>query len=264
MNYIDYFAKGGKTRSVNKKTRSNEDIQKLFINASGASTPEEFEQKWALCAEANGGEENLVATLNEVVTAYENASDEELMSAFKEVFDSATSVFKCGGKMQRLSQRFARGGAADCGCKKKIPMHQNSGEIGGNLRDRGTAASTSTYPDDEDKSAWTRWNGADVSNYFTGNTLEQHVIRPGIWGTPRRTIRIITNYSNPNRADTTYVDARGTSGRKDPTWFDRFIGAVHSPEFMGGLDTILEGYEPYALNEKETKIIEKNNKKKRK
>lgn len=124
MNYIDYFAKGGKTRSVNKKTRSSEDIQKLLINASGASTPEEFEQKWALCAEANGGEENLVATLNEVVTAYENASDEELMSAFKEVFDSATSVFKCGGKMQRLSQRFARGGAADCGCKKKIPMHQ--------------------------------------------------------------------------------------------------------------------------------------------
>lgn len=120
MNYIDYFAKGGKTRSVNKKTRSSEDIQKLLINASGASTPEEFEQKWALCAEANGGEENLVATLNEVVTAYENASDEELMSAFKEVFDSATSMFKCGGKMQRLSQRFARGGAADCGCKKKI------------------------------------------------------------------------------------------------------------------------------------------------
>lgn len=264
MNYINYFAKGGKS---SKQLPSGEEWQVIIKNALDTDDDNAVTAALNKALQEKGSREKLTEALQ---SAYMDASTEdELYEKIRTVLGvsetstlQSSSVFKCGGKMQRLSQRFARGGAADCGCKKKIPMHQNSGELGGNLRQRGTATSTSTYPDYDDKSAWTRWNGADVANYFNGTTLEQHVVTPGIWGTPRRVVRVIRNYYDPAQADTTYVDARGVTGRKKPTFFDRLFGAIHSPEFMGGLDSTLEGYEPHALNEKETKTIEKKSKNK--
>ena len=74
---------------------------------------------------AKGSEEELLAELSEAYV--QSSSEDELYERVRGVLgvdEQKQSVFKCGGKMQRLSQRFARGGAADCGCKKKIPMHQ--------------------------------------------------------------------------------------------------------------------------------------------
>lgn len=140
MNYIDYFAKGGKTRSVNKKTRSENEAIELLYKISNSSSAEDFDQKMQLYAKVYGKDD-----WDKLLSNVQNASisDEELAEAYMPRFeemsqiaeqkgisiDGTSSVFKCGGKMQRLSQRFAKGGATDCGCKKKIPMHQGGKEI---------------------------------------------------------------------------------------------------------------------------------------
>lgn len=121
MNYIDYFAKGGKTRrtKTQKYSQSEQDnaIMSVLKEALGVKTDEEVIQMYQ--AAAGNNPEEFDAQLSSILESA--SSKEEAYAAIQELFTpKANSVFKCGGKMQRLSQRFARGGAADCGCKKKI------------------------------------------------------------------------------------------------------------------------------------------------
>jgi hypothetical protein len=92
-----------------------------------------------------------------------------------------------------------------------------------------------------------------VKNIFSGNTLEQNVVTPGIHGVPRRIIREITNYDIPADADTLYRDANGLTGKRNPGFIDRLFGNVHSDKFMDRVDSILDGMEPRQLSEREVK-----------
>lgn len=99
---------------------------------------------------------------------------------------------------------------------------------------------------------------AYVKNVFSGNTLEQNVVTEGINGVPRRTIRSITNYDNPAKSDTTYIDANGLEAGRNPGILARIFGNVHSNKFMDNIDSILVGMEPRQLSEKEVKRTKKN------
>ena len=97
-------------------------------------------------------------------------------------------------------------------------------------------------------------NGADIKNVFNGNTLEQNVVTRGINGVPRRSVRIITNYDIPAKSDTTYVDANGLEAGRNPGFFQKLFGNVHTPEFMNSVDAKLKNAEPIQLSEREVRV----------
>ena len=97
-------------------------------------------------------------------------------------------------------------------------------------------------------------NGADIKNVFNGNTLEQNVVTRGINGIPRRSIRVITNYDIPAKSDTTYIDANGLEAGRNPGFFQRLFGNVHTPEFMNNVDAKLKNAEPIQLSEREVRV----------
>ena len=118
MNYIDYFAKGGKSSS---NSLSGKEWQTIIKNALKTDDDATVQAALNQALKTKGSKEELLAELSEAYV--QSSSEDELYERVRGVLgvdEQKQSVFKCGGKMQRLSQRFARGGAADCGCKKKI------------------------------------------------------------------------------------------------------------------------------------------------
>lgn len=96
MNYLGYFAKGGKTElSYEQKAEAAE-----FLN-------------W--CAGLPMFDGN---SMDQIVNILN--SDKELTARLSQEFQNAklnsSQIFKCGGKLQQLTQRFAKGGSVDCGC----------------------------------------------------------------------------------------------------------------------------------------------------
>ena len=168
--------------------------------------------------------------------------------------NSDMKIFKDGGKFDYLICLQKGGKVEDCGCGKKI---KNAREGSDGLRERGKVqAYSGRYPEfSTEDSTWskvlTSEGPAYVKNIFSGNTLEQNVVTPGIHGVPRRIIREITNYDTPADADTLYRDANGLTGKRNPGFIDRLFGNVHSDKFMNRIDSILEGMEPRQLSERE-------------
>lgn len=152
-------------------------------------------------------------------------------------------------KVFRESQKpgmFAKGG--------KLEQLLTKYQLGGSLRQRGKLnAYRGSYPKYVNDGTWTSMNGADIKNVFNGNTLEQNVVTKGINGIPRRSVRIITNYDMPAKSDTFYVDANGLQARRNPGFFQKLFGNVHTPEFMNNVDAKLENAEPIQLSEREVK-----------
>ena len=99
-----------------------------------------------------------------------------------------------------------------------------------------------------------------MKNTFSGNTLEQNLVTYDESGIPRRSVRRITNYDIPAQADTTYRDARGLWASKNPSWFAKLTGNVHTQRFMDTVDSNLKGFEPAQLNGREVKKTQKNQK----
>lgn len=117
------------------------------------------------------------------------------------------------------------------------------------LRSRGTKPATSgifqpSYDPEKDTN-WFRHNGAWVRNHFVGNDLTQYVVTNGYWGTPRMSKRVIENYDDPSRSDTTNFDARESS--------------KNSIEFINKQNAILEGADPSAINAREARILNRQN-----
>lgn len=124
-------------------------------------------------------------------------------------------------------------------------MFKNSGK----LRARGDKPVTSgifqpSYDPEKDTN-WFRHNGAWVRNHFVGNDLTQYVVTNGYWGTPRMSKRVIENYDDPSRSDTTNFDARESS--------------KNSIEFINKQNAILEGADPSAINAREARILNRQN-----
>ena len=175
----------------------------------------------------------------EVAAALDKCSKEqggdEIISHMVEVFQESqkAEMFAKGGKLEQLLNKY---------------------QIGGPLRKRGKLnAYRGSYPEYTNDGTWVSMNGADIKNVFNGNTLEQNVVTRGINGVPRRSIRIITNYDIPAKSDTTYVDAKGLEAGRNPGFFQRLFGNVHTPEFMNSIDAKLKNAEPIQLSEREVR-----------
>lgn len=199
--------------------------------------------------------EQIVNTINKLSGSEEGK--QMLQGLIKEFESSMTGMFKKGGKLDYLLCLKRGGSIQDCGCGKKIKKAQEGSE---GIRKRGTAPADNgdVRPDfNGNESAWGSNNGARFKNVFDGNTLHQNVVTYGEWGTPRRSVRVISDYDIPTKADTTYIDANGVSGRRNPSWWDRLSGNVHSKEFMDNLDAILKGAEPLYISEREVKANKK-------
>lgn len=179
-------------------------------------------------------------SVEEVAAALDKLSKEqggnEIIPHMVEVFQESqkTGMFKKGGKLEQLLTKY---------------------QSGGFLRQRGKLnAYRGSYPKYVNDGTWTSMNGADIKNVFNGNTLEQNVVTKGINGIPRRSVRIITNYDMPAKSDTFYVDANGLQARRNPGFFQKLFGNVHTPEFMDSVDAKLVGAEPIQLSEREVKV----------
>lgn len=176
--------------------------------------------------------EEVVNVLNQLSQSQEgNQIVSTMFKAFQE--SQKTGMFKKGGKLEQLLTKY---------------------QSGGFLRQRGKLnAYRGSYPKYVNDGTWTSMNGADIKNVFNGNTLEQNVVTKGINGIPRRSVRIITNYDMPAKSDTFYVDANGLQARRNPGFFQKLFGNVHTPEFMDSVDAKLVGAEPIQLSEREVK-----------
>lgn len=176
--------------------------------------------------------EEVVNVLNQLSQSQEgNQIVSTMFQAFQE--SQKTGMFKKGGKLEQLLTKY---------------------QLGGSLRQRGKLnAYRGSYPKYVNDGTWTSMNGADIKNVFNGNTLEQNVVTKGINGIPRRSVRIITNYDMPAKSDTFYVDANGLQARRNPGFFQKLFGNVHTPEFMNSVDAKLENAEPIQLSEREVK-----------
>ena len=176
--------------------------------------------------------EEVVNVLNQLSQSQEgNQIVSTMFQAFQE--SQKTGMFKKGGKLEQLLNKY---------------------QSGGSLRQRGKLnAYRGSYPKYVNDGTWTSMNGADIKNVFNGNTLEQNVVTKGINGIPRRSVRIITNYDMPAKSDTFYVDANGLQARRNPGFFQKLFGNVHTPEFMDSVDAKLVGAEPIQLSEREVK-----------
>lgn len=182
-------------------------------------------------ASAQSAEEVVIA-LNEFSQQQEGGQViPQMFQAFQE--SQKAGMFKKGGKLEQLLTKY---------------------QSGGFLRQRGKLnAYRGSYPKYVNDGTWTSMNGADIKNVFNGNTLEQNVVTKGINGIPRRSVRIITNYDMPAKSDTFYVDANGLQARRNPGFFQKLFGNVHTPEFMDSVDAKLVGAEPIQLSEREVK-----------
>ena len=112
MNYLQIFAKGGKIDSDFIKKQ----IRRIFIEDE-----QTVNNLWQNAVQEYGSEENVIAVLLDRIG--DNNSDESVQKAMMEVFhyvpmeqSQETSVFKCGGKLEQLINKFGNGGA--CGCNK--------------------------------------------------------------------------------------------------------------------------------------------------
>lgn len=178
-------------------------------------------------------------SVEEVAAALDKLSKEqggnEIIPHMAKVFQESqkAGMFAKGGKLEQLLTKY---------------------QSGGSLRQRGKLnAYRGSYPKYVNDGTWTSMNGADIKNVFNGNTLEQNVVTKGINGIPRRSVRIITNYDMPAKSDTFYVDANGLQARRNPGFFQKLFGNVHTPEFMDSVDAKLVGAEPIQLSEREVK-----------
>lgn len=212
-------------------------IFERIYKKEGAKFPEELIQivkaKPEKAAEIIQRNENLLNGIITIYQQYSNLIDQEAQKAQKIQNTQKEGMFAKGGKLEQLLTKY---------------------QSGGSLRQRGKLnAYRGSYPKYVNDGTWTSMNGADIKNVFNGNTLEQNVVTKGINGIPRRSVRIITNYDMPAKSDTFYVDANGLQARRNPGFFQKLFGNVHTPEFMNNVDAKLENAEPIQLSEREVK-----------
>lgn len=169
-------------------------------------------------------------------------------SEINKLINSMTKKFKNGGFIDCLR---AGGTVSKCKCGEKVAKGATGMEMD-NPPTRGTLnAYTESYPEfSSSDTTWTRTNnGGYVKNVFDGTTLDQNLVTYDENGTPRRSIRRISNYGTPKER-VTYRDARGDWGSRAR----RFFEANHSNDFMDSVDGHLVGMNPKYINEREVKI----------
>jgi len=142
---------------------------------------------------------------------------QQLMEQFQKESQSVPSA-KHGSKIQDFICKHGRGGVAGCGCEKPVEKHQDGKTM---PYTRGSYQPSDYF---NNTGTWIDTPNGLAQNYrpytfggrtwgFGGNNLEQILVIPGEYGTPRRVVRRISNWFNPDvpteRLDTTYQDANG-------------------------------------------------------
>lgn len=143
---------------------------------------------------------------------------QQLMEQFQQESQSVPSA-KRGGKIQDFICKHGRGGAvAGCGCEKHVEKAQGGTSM---PYTRGSYQPSDYF---NNTGTWIDTPNGLAQNYrpytfggrtwgLGGNDLEQILVVPGEYGTPRRAVRRISNWFNPDvpteRLDTTYQDANG-------------------------------------------------------
>jgi hypothetical protein len=108
MNYLGYFAKGGKT--------TNAEIIKGIQSILGVDDAQ-MAELWQIGLDKYGSEEGIAEAINQATSGLtQNSTQEEVKAAVASVFSTGSEMFECGGKMQKLAKRLGKGG--DCGCDK--------------------------------------------------------------------------------------------------------------------------------------------------
>lgn len=124
------FAKGGKT----KGTDIIKGIQKIL-----GVDDNQMAELWQVGINKYGSEEGIAQALNEATKGLTpQSSPDEVKAAVATVFSTGSEMFKCGGKLQKLAKRFAKGSSIDCGCNG-TKLKQNGGLLNNrfyNLPDR--------------------------------------------------------------------------------------------------------------------------------
>ena len=124
------FAKGGKT----KGTDIIKGIQKIL-----GVDDNQMAELWQVGINKYGSEEGIAQALNEATKGLTpQSSPDEIKAAVATVFSTGSEMFKCGGKLQKLAKRFAKGSSIDCGCNG-TKLKQNGGLLNNrfyNLPDR--------------------------------------------------------------------------------------------------------------------------------
>lgn len=124
------FAKGGKT----KGTDIIKGIQKIL-----GVDDNQMAELWQVGINKYGSEEGIAQALNEATKDLTpQSSPDEVKAAVATVFSTGSEMFKCGGKLQKLAKRFAKGSSIDCGCNG-TKLKQNGGLLNNrfyNLPDR--------------------------------------------------------------------------------------------------------------------------------
>ena len=229
MNYIQFFAKGGKA-TVGKMVK--------WIQETLGVNDDQMAELWQIGINKYGSVEGIEDALNKSLEGINEASSpDEIKAAVVNVFSTGSEMFKCGGKLQRLASKFSKGGS--CGCVEKK-------EMGGETREGKVARKRYTASDYHNNIGdWVPVNGGVAQNYrpfafgltnhgIGGNALEQVLVTEGDNGTPRKVIRRIEGFFNPNipteKLDTVIFDANGAT--------------KHSQEFMNKVNLKLEGLAP--------------------
>ena len=102
------FAKGGKT----KGSKIIKGIQTIL-----GVDDNQMAELWQVGLNKYGSEEGIAEALNEATKGLtQQSSPDEVKAAVASVFTAESEMFKCGGKLQKLAKRFAKGGTVDCGC----------------------------------------------------------------------------------------------------------------------------------------------------
>lgn len=112
MNYIDYFKKGGKSNEADQLA------EKIFTAAKALQIPAEVVDA-KLNELVQAGDQNTMTTLQSAVDSFisANGQDQEAAQTIVSIFQGEPSqIFKCGGKLQHLADKFAKGGKSRCGC----------------------------------------------------------------------------------------------------------------------------------------------------
>lgn len=235
MNYLDYFAKGGKTKS----SEVINGIQSI-LGVDDAQMAE----LWQIGLNKYGSEDGIAQAIDEATKSLtDQSSPEEVKAAISSVFVES-EMFKCGGKLQKLAQRFAKGSSVDCGCNG-VKIKKNA--EGGPASRVGAVARGRYEPSDYHNNIgdWVPVDGGVAQNYrpffiggknwgIGGNALEQVLVTEGFNGTPRKVIRRIEGFFDngipTEKLDTTIYDAEGNTR--------------HTKRFIDSVNSKLEGLAP--------------------
>lgn len=205
------YQQGGSTTSAQQQEKLVQLFQMAAKNAQ--VDPQALVQK----AQELGNDENAASQFMEGLQRCAQG-DPAGIKFIQDLFKQP--AYKQGGKIHDFVCKHANGGKAGCGCGESVKKAQGGETM---PYTRGSYQPSDYF---NNTGTWIETPNGVAQNYrpyfiggrnwgFGGNDLEQVLVVPGVTGIPRRAVRRISNWFNPDipteKLDTTYQDANGNS-----------------------------------------------------